>query len=138
MTSHMIALRSAAFAAFGALATLGALEAPARADISVIDNNKTLDVDCAKDPEISLVGNHLTVTTKGVCTKITITGNHETVTGSAAVVLVAGNHNTITLAAADDVTIAGNNNTLTVRKSVKLKAPRIANSGNDNHITQPK
>lgn len=119
-------------------AVLGAFPAPARADVSVIDNDKTLDVDCAKDPEVSLIGNHLTVTTRGVCTKITISGNHETVTGSASAVFIAGNHNIVTLAAADDITIAGNSNTLTVRKSVKLKAPRVANSGTDNHITQPK
>jgi DUF3060 family protein len=119
-------------------AVVGALPTAARADISVIDNDKTLDVDCAKDPEVNLIGNHLTVTTRGVCAKITISGNHETVTGSAAVVFVAGNHNTVTLTAADDITVAGNSNTLTVRKSVKLKAPRVANSGTDNHITQPK
>lgn len=120
------------------LAVLAASAASARADISVIDNNKTLDVDCAKDPQINLVGNHITVTAKGVCAKITVSGNHGTVTGSATVVYVAGNHNTVTLAAADDVTIAGSSNTVTVRKSVKLPAPRIANSGTDNHITQPK
>ncbi len=119
-------------------AVLGALPAPARADVSVIDNDKTLDVDCAKDPEVNLIGNHLTVTTKGVCARITISGNHATVTGSANAVLVSGNHNTLTLAAADDVTVSGNSNTLTVRKSVKLKAPRVTNSGTDNHITQPK
>lgn len=112
--------------------------APARADVSVIDNNKTLDVDCAKDPAISLVGNHLTVTTKGVCASITISGNYANVTGSATVVVVSGNHNTLTLAAADDVTVSGNSNTLSVQKSVKQKAPRVANSGNGNHITQPK
>jgi hypothetical protein len=110
----------------------------ARADISVIDNNKKLEVDCAKDPEISLVGNHITVTAKGVCAKITITGNNETVTGSASVVYVAGNHNTVTLAAADEVTVAGNGNTVSVRKAVKLPAPKIANSGTDNRVTQPK
>jgi N-acyl-D-aspartate/D-glutamate deacylase len=120
-----------------ALGMLGAGSA-ARADVSIIDNNKTLDVDCAKDPEISLVGNNIKVTAKGVCAKITVSGNHETVTGSATVVFVAGNHNTVTLAAADDITIAGNSNTVTVRKSLKLPAPKIANSGTDNHITQPK
>jgi hypothetical protein len=120
------------------LATLAALAPAARANVSVVDNNKTVDVDCAKDPEVHLLGNHLTVTTKGVCTKITIEGNHETVTGSATTVRVAGNHNTLTLAAADDVTVDGNNNTVTVRKSVKLKAPRISNTGTDNHVTAPK
>jgi hypothetical protein len=39
--------------------TLGGFGASARADVSVIDNDKTLEVDCAKDPEVSLIGNHL-------------------------------------------------------------------------------
>jgi catabolite regulation protein CreA len=117
---------------------IGALAGSAAADVSVIDNNKTIDVDCAKDPSVSLVGNHITLTTRGVCAKISITGNHETVTGSATAVQVFGNHNTVTLAAADDITIAGNSNTLIVRQAVKLKAPRITNSGTDNRITQPK
>jgi hypothetical protein len=127
-----------AFASVAAFAAFAAFAAPVRADISILDNNKTLDVDCAKDPEISLLGNHITITTKGVCARITIAGNEATVTGSATTVVVAGNHNTVTLAAVDDLTIDGNNNTATVRKSVKLKAPRIANRGKDNHITAPK
>jgi catabolite regulation protein CreA len=134
----MMPPRPTTIAAVLALALAAGLGTPARAEISIIDNDRTIDVDCAKDPEVSLVGNHLTLTARGVCAKLTISGNHATVTGSANVVFVAGNHNTVTLAAADDVTIAGNNNTLTVRKSVKLKAPRVADAGTDNHITQPK
>jgi hypothetical protein len=120
------------------VAVVAALGSDAHAEVTVIDNHKTVEVDCARDPEIHLVGNHLTLTTKGVCARIAITGNHETVTGSAGVVHIAGNHNTVTLTAADDVTVEGNNNTVTVRKPVKLKAPRIANAGTDNHITQPR
>ncbi len=120
------------------IACVSAFAAAARADVTVVDNDKTVDVDCAKDPAITLVGNHLTITTRGVCTSITVAGNHETVTGSATSVAVMGNHNTITLAAADEVTVDGNNNTVTVRKSLKLKAPRVANRGSDNHVTQSK
>ena len=115
-----------------------AVATTAAADISVIDNHKTLDVDCAKDPEINLIGNHITLTTKGVCTKITVTGNHETVTGSANVVYVAGNHNTVTIDASDDVTVNGNNNTLSVKKGVTKKTPKVSNAGKDNKVTQPK
>jgi len=121
-----------------ALVALAAFAPAARANVSVIDNNKTIDVDCAKDPEVHLLGNHLTVTAKGVCSKITVEGNHTMVTGSAATVHVAGSHNTLTLAAADDVTIDGNSNTVTVRKPIKRKAPRIANTGTDNKVTAPK
>jgi len=107
----------------------------ASANISVMDNDKKIDVDCAKDPEVMLIGNHLTVTLKGVCARVSITGNHEVVTGSATVVDVQGNHNAVTLSAADDVAIAGNSNTVSVKKAVKLKAPRIANTGNDNKVS---
>ncbi|HEX7836815.1 MAG TPA: DUF3060 domain-containing protein [Kofleriaceae bacterium] len=117
--------------------TLGALPA-ARANVTLVDNDKTVEVDCAKDPEVNLIGNHLTVTTKGVCARIAISGNDETVSGSAGTVYVNGNHNTVTLAAADDVAINGNHNTVTVRKAIKAKAPRISNPGNDNRVTQPK
>lgn len=114
------------------------LAGAARGDVTVVDNHETLDVDCAKDPVINLIGNHITVTTTGVCTKISVTGNHETVTGSATAVQVLGNHNTLTLVAADDVSVVGNDNTVTVRKAVRLKAPRIANAGTHNTITRPK
>ena len=121
-----------------AVVTLSLIARPVAADISIVDNGKTIDVDCAKDKEVNLIGNHITITAKGVCTKITVTGNHETVTGSANVVYVAGNNNTVTIDSADDVTIAGNNNTLTVHKAVTLKAPKVSNSGKDNKVTQPK
>lgn len=127
----------AGVAAALATAVLALLGAPARAEVSIIDNRKTIEVDCNKDPEISLIGNHITLTTKGVCTKIAISGNHETVTGSALVVAISGNHNTVRLAAADDVSIAGNSNEISVAKSIKLKAPRVANAGTDNRISQP-
>jgi tRNA G37 N-methylase TrmD len=136
MPSPKPALLAALFTAV--VAVVAGSAAPARADISVTDNHKTLDVDCAKDPQISLSGNHITITTKGVCTKIMISGNHATVTGSATMVLVSGNDNTVTLAASDDVVISGNKNTLTVRKAVTRKAPNVMNSGNDNRVTQPK
>jgi hypothetical protein len=119
-------------------AVLGALMSSARADVVVVDNDKTVEVDCAKDPAINLLGNNITVKAKGVCAKITIAGNHETVTGSAKVVYVAGNHNTVVLAAADDVTVDGNNNTVSVARSVTRKAPRITGAGTDNHLKGPK
>ncbi len=108
----------------------------AAADVSVIDNKKMLDVDCAKDPNVELIGNHITLTTKGVCNKVSVTGNHATVTASAKVVMIGGNHNTVTVET-DDVTVAGNENTLTVRKWLSGK-PHIANPGKNNTVTLPK
>lgn len=122
-----------------AIALGATLAAPAaRADITVLDNDKTIAVDCAKDGRISLQGNHITVNATGVCTEIIIDGNEVTVNGSAAVVAVDGNHNTVNLAAADTVSVRGNDNTVTVARPVKAKAPRISNTGKHNKITAPK
>jgi hypothetical protein len=118
--------------AFTVVTALGALGTVAAADVSVLDNNKTLTVDCAKDKEVRLIGNHLAVTLTGTCTKVSITGNHETVTGAAGAFSVAGIYNTLSISAADTVTVAGNNNALTLDKGVKAKP---ANSGKDNKIT---
>ena len=114
------------------------LFAPARADISVMDNNKAVSIDCAKDGEISLSGNGLTVTAKGVCTKISVNGNEITLTGSAGAVVVSGNHNTVTLDQADEVSVLGNDNTVSVNKPVKRKAPKLANIGSRNKLTAGK
>ena len=125
--------------AFAAVFTaLAAFATPARAEITIIDNNRTLEVDCAKDPEIALIGNHISLTTQGVCASITVLGNHASINGSSTEVNVAGNHNTLALVAADEVTIAGNHNTVSVRKAVTLKTPRISNIGTNNRVTQPK
>jgi hypothetical protein len=121
-----------------AIVAIAVFSVAARADITVMDNDKTLDVDCAKDPNVSLMGNHLTLTTKGVCNRILVTGNDATVTGSAGAVSITGNHNTVNLDAADDVSVTGNDNTVSVHKAVKAKSPRISNPGNRNKITRGK
>lgn len=119
------------------LVSLGVAFGAARADVTVLDNDKTLEVDCAKNPQVSLLGNHLTITLKGVCTKITVDGNDETITGSASMVRVNGNHNTVTLDAADKVAVYGNDNTVTVQKPVKAKTVQISNPGSRNKVTRP-
>jgi hypothetical protein len=131
-------MKHISLAAVLAALALAAFAAPARAEVTVIDNNRTVEVDCAKDPEIELIGNHITLTTLGVCARIAILGNHASVNGSSSEVHVAGNHNKLALVAADDVTVLGNHNSISVRKAVTLKAPRISNLGNGNRITQPK
>lgn len=120
------------------IVAIGAFAGAARADVTVMDNDKTIDVDCAKDPNVALLGNHLTLTTKGVCARISVAGNHATITGSASAVSVTGNHNTVTLDAADDVSVTGNDNTVSVQKTVKAKTTRISNPGNRNKITRGK
>ena len=121
-----------------AIVAIAIFASSGRADISVLDNDKTIDVDCAKDPNVALMGNHLTVTTKGVCNRINVFGNDATITGSASSVSVTGNHNTVNLDAADDVSVTGNDNTVSVKKPVKAKSPRISNPGNRNKITRGK
>lgn len=114
------------------------LAVPAFADLSILDNNKTLKVDCAKDAKVDLIGNHITVTLDGTCAKVTVTGNHASVTGSATKVFVAGNNNKLSIDGADDIAIAGNKNALTWKRGLKAANPKVANTGKDNAITQAK
>jgi hypothetical protein len=130
-------MKHISLAAVLATVAVATLAATAHAEVTIIENNRTVDVDCAKDPEIALLGNHITITTQGVCASIAILGNHASVRGSSREVNVAGNHNTLSLVAADDVSVAGNHNTISVRKGVTRKTPRISNLGTDNRVTQP-
>jgi hypothetical protein len=120
------------------LASLCAALGAARADITVLDNDKTLEVDCAKDPQVGLAGNHITLTLKGICAMILVDGNEATIRGSAAAVRINGNHNTATLDAADQVAIYGNDNTVTVQKPIKAKKVQISSPGSRNKVTRPK
>jgi DUF3060 family protein len=108
---------------------------PALAERQIVDNNAAVTVDCKKDSEVTLVGNNLTVTLVGSCTRVNVTGNREKVTGSATTFFVGGNHNTITAETTDDITVAGSHNTVTWKKSGK-GSPKVANPGKDNKVTQ--
>lgn len=112
----------------------------AAADISLSDNNETVAVDCAKDPNVSVSGNHTTLTLTGTCTRVMLSGNHAKIIGSAVTVLISGNENTANLDAVDWVATSGNKNTATYKKPVdaKLKKPKISNTGNGNKITKAK
>jgi len=120
------------------LASVTALGTTASADVSVLDNNKTLTIDCAKDKQVNLVGNRIKATLVGTCDKVSVTGNHETVIGSAKVVYVAGNSNELTIEAADTITLAGNKNTLSWKRGVTGPRPKLSNVGTDNKVTQAK
>lgn len=109
----------------------------AHAEKQIIDNHATVTVDCKKDREVSLIGNNITVTLVGTCTRVNVTGNREKVTGSATTFFIAGNHNTVTAESTDDITVAGNHNTVTwKRTSAKDGSPRIKNPGKDNKVSQ--
>jgi hypothetical protein len=108
----------------------------ASADVTVMDNNKTLTVDCTKDKNVNLVGNHITVTLTGTCNAVKVTGNHETVIGSVTNAYVAGNDNTLKLDAVDTISVAGNNNTVSYKKPVTKKKTSVSNPGKGNTISQ--
>ena len=109
---------------------------PALAERQIVDNNATVTVDCKKDGEVSLIGNNMTITLVGTCTRVNVTGNREKVTGSSTTFFIAGNHNTVIAESTDDITLAGNHNTVTWKKSGKGATPKIANPGKDNKISQ--
>ncbi len=118
-----------------AAATLLLFASPAAfAERQFVDNGKTFTVDCAKDAEISLVGNHLKVTLKGTCTRVNVLGNHETVTGTAATFFLAGNHNDLRADRADKITVAGSHNTVAYGRGLKKPRPQVTNTGRNNTI----
>ena len=110
----------------------------ASADVTVMDNNKTITVDCAKDRNVQLIGNHLTVSLSGACESVKVTGNHETVVGSVTNAFVAGNHNTLNLDSVDNISVAGNHNTIAYKKPLAKKKTSVANLGKGNTVSQTK
>jgi hypothetical protein len=108
----------------------------AAADVTIMDNDKTVAVDCAKDKNVTLVGNNITANLTGTCASVKVTGNHETVNGSVTNAFVAGNHNTLSLDGVDTISVAGNHNTVTHKKPLTKKKTSVTNNGKGNTITQ--
>ncbi len=120
------------------VATLLGLTSFASADVSIVDNQRTVSIDCTKDKQVSLVGNNITATLIGVCTRVSIAGHHNTVTGSATTVWIAGNSNTANLDKVDELMVPGNKNTATYNGPLAAKATKVSNPGNENTITKQK
>jgi hypothetical protein len=116
------------------------LAAPAFADVSIDDNQQTVTVDCAKDPNVNVSGNEATVTLTGTCEKVQLAGNRAKVTGSTKAIYVPGNDNVATLDAVDQIGTPGNKNKVTYKKTVdaKLKKAKVSNPGNKNAIAKVK
>jgi hypothetical protein len=112
------------------------LSSTAFADVTIMDNDKELTVDCAKDPQVSLLGNHITLTLTGTCAKVTATGNHLTIKGSAESVLVPGNHNTLDLDNVDAIKVPGNHNTIMYKGPIKAKQTAVSTLGKNNTVTK--
>lgn len=107
----------------------------AAADVSEMDNHRTVSVDCAKDANVTLLGNQNTYTLKGTCTLLRVQGNNNTVhADTVATINVDGNDNSVTASATNNINVRGDRNT------VKYKAdkPGIANAGKGNTISQTK
>lgn len=118
--------------------SLTATATAARADVHIVDNKKTLTVDCAKDKAVNITGNHATVTLKGTCDMVNISGNKATVKGSVLVANISGNSNTLTLDGVDGIMVSGNENTVSYKKAVKEKSPKMADTGTGNKVSQTK
>ena len=116
------------------------LAAPASADVSVADNQQTVTVDCAKDPNVEVSGNEATVTLTGNCEAVILSGNKAKVTGSTKSILVSGNDNTANLESVDKIGTPGNNNRVTYKTTIdtKLKKAKISNPGNKNVVAKRK
>jgi len=110
----------------------------ASADVTIMDNNKEMIVDCAKDPNISLLGNHITVTMNGTCAKVSATGNHLKIIGSVTTANVPGNHNTLELDGVDTISVIGNHNTVSYKKPLAKKKTMVSNVGKNNKVSVAK
>jgi hypothetical protein len=111
----------------------------AAADVSIVDNNQTVSVDCAKDPSVSIAGNAAKVTLNGTCKAVVLAGNKAVVTGSATSVSIAGNQNTGNFDAVDSLSITGNENKVTYKKAVDAKKKtKVSNLGSKNSVSQAK
>jgi len=119
------------------LMTMTLASSAALADPRVLTGNHTkFTNDCSKYKEVDVIGNHNTVTLKGTCTRLTVSGNHATVRGSAKTVSVPGHHCEVNLNETDEISVPGNNNKVTWKKSSVEGGPSISNSGNRNTVTK--
>ena len=111
-----------------AIASLLLAASPALADVSIVDNHKTVKVDCSKDKTATILGNENTITLTGTCSLVSVAGNKNTVKADTATKLdVAGNDNTASVTASDQISVPGSRNTVTWKKGASGK-PRTLKS----------
>jgi hypothetical protein len=120
------------------LFALVCLGSTASADVTIVDNDAKLDIDCAKDKSVTVAGNNATLTLNGVCEVVTLSGNEAKVSGSVKAIGVTGNKNTVTLDAVDSIVVSGNENVVTYKKPIAKKKTGVANSGNKNKVGKAK
>jgi hypothetical protein len=96
-------------------------------------------IDCGKSASHVIDGNNGTYVYTGKCDSISITGNDNKVTvESAKTISVSGNDNNLNATAVDAVSLSGNDNIVSWKKGVSAAKAKVANSGNDNKISQAK
>lgn len=120
------------------IAILASFVTIAHADVSIVDNDRAVTVDCAKDAKAELVGSGLTITLTGTCALVTVTGSKSTVTGSSTKFVIAGNKNTIRADATDEIVVGGIKNEVTWKRGASAAAPKISTPGKDNRVSQAK
>lgn len=122
---------------FSALSTLTATAAFAEA--SYDDAGMTVNHDCGKDPEVSIVGASGTFTLTGACTQVSIDGSSNKVTiQSSDKVSISGSMNEVFVAAANKIAVVGSVNTVSWKKGLKNAKPKVSNVGSGNKISQAK
>jgi hypothetical protein len=115
------------------------LASVATADVSEMDNHKTVTVDCAKDANVTLLGNENTYTLHGTCVSLKVQGNKNTVhADTVKTIAVDGNDNTVAAAATDSISTRGDRNTVSYKAGVSSgkDKPGITNPGKNNTISK--
>jgi len=131
-------MKRLAFASLFAITAIGSISGIAFAKGGhIMDNGKTMTIDCKDSPAVMVMGNENTVTLTGTCTDVSVTGNKNTIKGTAATQLsTTGNDNTVTLDSVDRISSTGSRNTIAYKKSAAGADAKVSNTGKDNKITK--
>jgi hypothetical protein len=110
------------------------------AENHLMDDKQTVTYDCDKDASTNIMSNGNTITLKGACGTVNISGTHNKVTGDKArQINISGNDNTLDIGTIESVNVSGNTNTLTYKKgSANAPGPKVSNAGNGNKISATK
>ena len=91
-------------------------------DGTITDNDKTRTITCKDAGTAEVAGNGNTVTVTGPCAKVSVTGNH----------------NTVSIDQAGTIAALGNDNTVTWKAGAGGKDPEVSNLGSRNVVRKAK
>lgn len=118
---------------------LGTTARSARAEVAISDSAGSATIDCAKDPEVAVVGSSNEITLTGECTKLAISGSSNKVTAATvAKIAITGSTNEVNVDAVDKVALTGSDNKVTYKKGVTRKTPKVAKLGTGNAVKKVK